>query len=261
MSVYLNAFSKSTAKRPEIHYGNRLLTAYFREVARLEIPTALQEHDLFTQYKYEQDPKKKRELKGQIAKGYLRFVIKRALHKTRDESLLLDLINAGNEGLLVAIDKFEIDKGHRFLTYGAWWIRVHIQTALKEAGLGRLNTPPPETEETVQSSQPAVQYLANPTFLPSNEPSAESLLGTAKFNILHELRLAELSRRETLILIYYYGLRGGYKLTFSQLARLLCELDGRYISAEHVRQLKERAVSQLRDVLVSAELNCSGDVI
>ena len=35
---------------------------------------------------------------------------------------LLDLISVGNEGLIVAINKFDISLGYKFSTYATWWI-------------------------------------------------------------------------------------------------------------------------------------------
>ncbi|MBA7679508.1 RNA polymerase sigma factor SigA [subsurface metagenome] len=43
---------------------------------------------------------------------------------------LLDLINAGNEGLIHAAQKFDDRKGVRFYWYGQWWIRRAIQNAI-----------------------------------------------------------------------------------------------------------------------------------
>lgn len=43
---------------------------------------------------------------------------------------LLDLIGEGNLGMLAALQKFELDRGVRFSTYAAWWIRYYLQTAI-----------------------------------------------------------------------------------------------------------------------------------
>ena len=42
----------------------------------------------------------------------------------------IDMIQDGNEGLLISIDKFDPSKGCLFSTYAAWWIRLRITRAI-----------------------------------------------------------------------------------------------------------------------------------
>lgn len=57
----------------------------------------------------------------------LRFVVKVA-HEYRGYGLkLLDLIQEGNIGLMMAVKKFEPAKGYRLISYAVWWIRAYIQ--------------------------------------------------------------------------------------------------------------------------------------
>jgi len=43
-----------------------------------------------------------------------------------------DLIQEGNVGLMIAVDKFEYRMGNRFSTYASWWIRQAITRALSQ---------------------------------------------------------------------------------------------------------------------------------
>jgi RNA polymerase primary sigma factor len=45
---------------------------------------------------------------------------------------LEDLVSEGNIGLLQAADRFDPDKGIKFITYGVWWIRRAILQALSD---------------------------------------------------------------------------------------------------------------------------------
>jgi RNA polymerase sigma-32 factor len=57
----------------------------------------------------------------------LRFVVKVAFEYKSYGVKLLDLIQEGNIGLMMAVKKFNPYKGYRFISYAIWWIRAYIQ--------------------------------------------------------------------------------------------------------------------------------------
>lgn len=63
----------------------------------------------------------------QLVVSNLRFVVKVA-HEYRGYGYrLLDLIQEGNIGLMLAVKKFEPKRGYRLISYAVWWIRAYIQ--------------------------------------------------------------------------------------------------------------------------------------
>lgn len=56
-----------------------------------------------------------------------RLVIKIATRNPEGDLELMDRIQYGNEGLIIALAKFELDMNTRFSTYAVWWIRQRIQ--------------------------------------------------------------------------------------------------------------------------------------
>ncbi len=63
----------------------------------------------------------------QLICANLRFVVKIA-HEYRGYGLrLLDLVQEGNIGLMLAVKKFDPDRGIRLITYAVWWIRAYMQ--------------------------------------------------------------------------------------------------------------------------------------
>lgn len=61
-----------------------------------------------------------------IVVSNLRFVVRRAKALTSNPEHIKRLISAGNVGLLMAVDRFNVSCNTRFLTYAAWWIRKEM---------------------------------------------------------------------------------------------------------------------------------------
>jgi len=57
----------------------------------------------------------------------LKFVVKVAFEYKSYGAKLVDLIQEGNIGLMMAVKKFDPHKGYRFISYAIWWIRAYIQ--------------------------------------------------------------------------------------------------------------------------------------
>lgn len=70
--------------------------------------------------------------KQQFIEANLRLVISIARRYTNRGLHLMDLIQEGNIGLMLAVDKFDYRRGHKFSTYAFYWIRQKITRAIQE---------------------------------------------------------------------------------------------------------------------------------
>jgi RNA polymerase primary sigma factor len=70
--------------------------------------------------------------KERLIVSNLRFVVSIAVKYQNLGLPLMDLINEGNMGLIRAVDKFDVEKGFKFISYARWWIRHFILKAIFE---------------------------------------------------------------------------------------------------------------------------------
>jgi RNA polymerase primary sigma factor len=104
------------------------LKDYLREIDEASLLTWEEEYDLGKRISEENDPLA-REL---LVRSNLRLVVNIAKKYGGRGIPLGDLIEEGNLGLIKAVDYFDPDRGTRFSTYAAWWIKQSIKRALLE---------------------------------------------------------------------------------------------------------------------------------
>lgn len=83
-------------------------TAYLKEIRRFPLLTSSEEKDLA--YKMSQGDVNARE---KLINSNLRFVVSIASNYKNSGIPFLDLIGAGNEGLIKAVDRFDISMGYK----------------------------------------------------------------------------------------------------------------------------------------------------
>lgn len=64
--------------------------------------------------------------KEQLVRAHLRYVVAIALKYRRYGLPLAELIAEGNFGIVHALTKFDPERGNRFVTYAAYWIRAYV---------------------------------------------------------------------------------------------------------------------------------------
>jgi len=104
------------------------LSKYYENISREPLLTKEEEHDLFLEMRDPGIPENRRKsIQDRIIRTGLRFVFKEAKRRSKgDPYLFEELIAAGNDGLLVGMDKYDIEKGFRYLTYAGSWVKQRM---------------------------------------------------------------------------------------------------------------------------------------
>jgi RNA polymerase sigma-32 factor len=99
------------------------LETYLVQINQFPLLNQEEEFKLAVRYRKDNDI----EAAHKLITSNLRFVVKVAFEYKSYGVKLLDLIQEGNIGLMMAVKKFNPYKGYRFISYAIWWIRAYIQ--------------------------------------------------------------------------------------------------------------------------------------
>lgn len=105
-----------------------VLNCYLREIANLPTLSTSEEKEI-AKRAHEGDL----EAKKQLIQANLKLVItvaRKAIHMSKLP--MIDLIQEGNLGLMVAVEKFNWKLGYKFSTYASWWIKQSMFKAISE---------------------------------------------------------------------------------------------------------------------------------
>lgn len=256
------------------------LDKYFREVAGERLLTPDEEVDLAHKIrKGDQDSLER------LVRANLRFVISIAKQYQNQGLSLSDLICEGNIGLIKAAERYDETRGFKFISFSVWWIRNSIIQAIKEnANLIRLpksrmnllfkvNRKKAELEQLL-GREPNLSELAEAVEMgevkvkellaldnkkislessssdddkirmidvlesTSVPPTDDNLISESLHHDVESV-LKNLRDREREVITYYFGLNG-QQLDIQEIS------DRMGLTAERVRQIKERALVRLR---------------
>ncbi|WP_276372671.1 RNA polymerase sigma factor RpoD/SigA [Chryseolinea sp. H1M3-3] len=257
------------------------LDKYLQEIGKLDLISADTEVELARKIRAG-DPIALEKL----TKANLRFVVSVAKQYQNHGLSLNDLINEGNVGLIKAGQRFDETRGFKFISYAVWWIRQSIIQALAEKTRvvrlplnrvssfnkiyktqavleQRLEREPSdseladaldinEEEVTLNLSLVGRHYSIDAPVRQSEDLTLLDVLqndssmapdGVLNYHSLQteiERVLATLSGREADIITLFYGLKGKAAMGLEEIGIQFS------ITQERVRQIKEKAINQMR---------------
>ena len=233
------------------------------------------------------------ELSQRIRKGDLRFVVSVAKQYQNQGLPLPDLITEGNIGLIKAAEKFDETRGFKFISYAVWWIRQTILQALAEqsrivrlplnqvSAVSRMKKVIQQFEQEYER-KPSAQELAELTDVAEDKihdalrsdgrhvsvdapfqegednslldvmtnpdmPSTDNVMMGESLTLEIDRVLSSLKEREELVIRMSFGI-GEREMTLDEIG------DKLGLTRERVRQIKEKAIKQLRESGMSRQL-------
>ncbi|MGM9833144.1 MAG: RNA polymerase sigma factor RpoD/SigA [Candidatus Limisoma sp.] len=253
---------------------------YLQEISREALLTTEEEVELAQKIR-----KGDSQALDRLTRANLRFVVSVAKQYQNQGLSLPDLINEGNLGLIKAAQKFDETRGFKFISYAVWWIRQSILQALAEqarivrlplnqvGSLNRINKALSRFEQE-NERRPSAEELSKELDIPVDKisdtlkvstrhvsvdapfsddedgslldvlpnddaPEADSSLNKESLSQEIDRALARLSERERDVVKRFFGI-GCDEMSLDEIS------DELNLSRERVRQIKEKAIRQLK---------------
>lgn len=108
-------------------YADETLNFYLKRLSKIKVLTSQEEKRIA---KAAADGDKK--ARQQLIQSNLRLVVSIANKNKNKKLSSTDLIQEGNIGLIIAVDKFDYKLGNKFSTYATWWIKQAVLKAISE---------------------------------------------------------------------------------------------------------------------------------
>jgi RNA polymerase primary sigma factor len=183
LSLYLREMGRVPLLTPKEEIRLALLV----QQGKLEQQRAI-EHDIHLNEKVMERAK---DAQCRLIEANLRLVVSIARKYQNAGLALLDLIQEGNQGLMIAVEKFDPTKGYKLSTYATWWIRQFVSRAI--ANQARTIRLPIHLQETIHRFSKVRAHLYQEL---GREPTAKEIaqqMGTNVDKVYELLKVSQYS--------------------------------------------------------------------
>lgn len=233
MNVYANDF-------------NTTVQTYYTSLRKYKSISREKEIELFKLIKNDDEQAKK-----EIIESHLKFVFDVAKSYKGKGVPLEDLISEGNIGLTKAINRFDENKGVKFISYAVWWIKQSILECLRKRNKISFNEILEDDNVSNKNNDFYFESLDDNDIDDNDENYKVTTeyddfikeLNEVKSNVIKKL-LKKLPYRGQKIIIYYYGLNNEEEKNLEEIGQELG------ITKERVRQIKEKCLKILRSEIL-----------
>ena len=181
--------------------------------------------------------------RNKIVESNLRFVFDIARRFRGRGVSMSDLISEGNIGLMKAIERFDMSKDVKFITYAVFWVKERMMSSIK-ANSSRIDSSLLDDFKDADSNDDCNNLIKDKVNDVEDEETSHS-----REDLLDGL-MCVLKDKEKKIMEFSYGLCGNKEMSFQEIGKKY------HISSERVRQIKLRSLDKIRMTAISEGKFC-----
>lgn len=212
---------------------------YFKSLKGIKSLTKAEEHRLLRKYKMEGDLK----ARDKVIESNLKYTCKIANNYRGKDFDFSFLISEANDALIEAIDKFDIRRDVKIMSYAKWWIMQRLQSVIDKKNKMPTGELPEENDVSEDMCDENEIYTSSIDYFSKYDNFANEMDEEYDTESQHKFICSItncLNGREKDMIALYYGLIDGKEYTLEDIGK-------KYgITKERARQIIETGFRKIR---------------